>query len=105
MARGFKTGGRQKGSRNKATLDAEKVMARLLAERAAEAVDGSIDSYDFLTRLLRAKELPLMVRVDIAKTLLKHERPVLAATAVGVAIHKAEREYTDQELRDFIAAQ
>jgi hypothetical protein len=102
VAIGRKTGGRQKGSRNKSTLDAEALVAKMLDERAAQSVDGAIDSYDFLTRVLQTKELPLVLRIDVAKTLLKHERPVLAATAVAVH-HKQDKDFTDAELKAMIA--
>jgi hypothetical protein len=103
MAKGFKTGGRKKGSRNLTTRKAEALVEKMLQERAAEAIDGAIDSYDFLCRVMGHKEVPLTTRIDVAKTLLKHERPVLQATAVTV-LDRQGKDYSDAELKAMIAS-
>jgi hypothetical protein len=81
MARGFKTGGRQKGSKNKRTLLLEE-RTRALLDNAKEIIgsepfDG--DAHAFLILTYKDKSLPLNLRLDAAKAAIRFEKPALTA--------------------------
>ena len=80
MARGFKTGGRQKGSRNKRTLLIENNTRQLL-DRAGEilgedAFEG--DAHALLMQIYKNTRLPLELRLYAAKAAIRFEKPALA---------------------------
>lgn len=94
MAKGFKTGGRKPGAKNKRTLLLESA-AREIIENAskiigAEAFEG--DAHAFLILIYKNPGLPLDLRVDAAKAAIRFEKPALTAVdARGTfeAIHYA----------------
>ena len=81
MARGFKSGGRQKGSRNKRTVLAEERQRKLI-ENANEIIGGDLfegDAHAFLILTYKDKSLPLNLRLDAAKAAIRFEKPALTA--------------------------
>ena len=81
MARGFKTGGRQKGSKNKRTLLLENATRqsqddakRILGEETFEG-----DAHELLMLTYKNKTLPLAVRIDAAKAAIRFEKPPVSA--------------------------
>jgi hypothetical protein len=68
VALGRKTGGRQKGTPNKAT-----------AEKAAEVAASGLSPLDFMLKLMRDEEQPLPLRADAAKNAAPYVHPRLAA--------------------------
>jgi hypothetical protein len=81
MARGFKTGGRIKGSKNKRTLLLEGA-ARQLQDDAKrilgdETFEG--DAHALLALIYKNASLPLAVRLDAAKAAIRYENPAMTA--------------------------
>lgn len=76
-----KTGGRQKGSKNKATIARENAIAEAL--RTIKNANGSGvfdgDAHALLMLVYKNENLPLDVRTRAAEAALKFERPALAA--------------------------
>lgn len=68
MAKGIKTGGRKKGSRNKATA----------AKEAAIAKTG-LTPLDYMLRVMRSESQPSDIRLDAAKSAAPYVHPKLAA--------------------------
>jgi hypothetical protein len=97
MARGFKTGGRKRGSRNKKTLLLERE-GRDVIEKALgqNAFDG--DAHALLVLVYKNLELPLELRMDAAKAAIRFEKAVLAAVEHSGQLTKSLREMTDEEL-------
>jgi hypothetical protein len=83
MARGFKTGGRQKGSLNKRTAQARENARAVLDSAKAVLGDkmADIDAHTLLKLVYRNTDLDLGVRLDAAKAALRHETPVMATSA------------------------
>ena len=81
MAKGFKTGGRQPGSKNKRTLLLESTARDIIENASAiigeEAFDG--DAHMFLILIYKNPGLPLNLRVDAAKAAIRFEKPALTA--------------------------
>src|SRR5262245_55297861 len=80
MARGFKTGGRQKGTKNKRTLLIEGNTRQSLG-RAGEilgedAFEG--DAHALLIQIYKNIRLPLELRLHAAKAAIRFEKPALA---------------------------
>jgi hypothetical protein len=105
MARGFKTGGRLKGSLNKRTA-AMRENARQALD-SAKAVLGDkmadLDAHTLLKLVYRNTDLDLAVRLDAAKAALRHEVPVMAQTAIDLSVTaRRPEEWTDDELRSFM---
>ena len=74
MAPGFKTGGRVKGSRNKAVLAREAAMAeaaKLLQASDGEKFDG--DAHSLLKAVYQNPAFPISLRNDAAKAALRIE--------------------------------
>jgi hypothetical protein len=76
MAQGHKTGGRQKGSKNKSTI--------LLQQRGREALARGPTSYDgdahaLLIAVYKDESQPIELRVEAAKAAIRFEKPALAA--------------------------
>jgi hypothetical protein len=78
MARGFKTGGRQRGSRNKKTV--------LLEEKGREALAKALgpqafdrDAHSLLIAIYKDESRPVELRLDAAKAAIRFEKPALAA--------------------------
>ena len=81
MARGFKTGGRIKGSKNKRTLLLEGAARQVQGDAKRilgdEAFEG--DAHSLLVLIYKDNSLPLAVRLDAAKTAIRFEKPVMSA--------------------------
>jgi hypothetical protein len=92
MAKGFKTGGRKKGSRNKKTVLLEETGREALAKMLGpHAFDG--DAHSLLIAIYKDKRCPIALRLDAAKTAIRFEKPAL--TAVD-AKHSVEQKLVDQ---------
>lgn len=68
MALGHKTGGRQKGSQNKAT-----------AAKAAEVAASGLTPLDYMLQAMRDEEVDPVRRDDMAKAAAPYVHPKLAA--------------------------
>lgn len=84
MARGFKSGGRKAGSRNKRTAELEAAV-KSTAEMVASAL--GIDTFDgdahaFLMLVYKNSAMPIDLRIDAAKAALRFEKPALASHEV-----------------------
>ena len=75
MARGYKTGGRKRGTPNKATATLRALAADLFAE--------GISPLEFLTSVYRNAENDLALRVDAAAKAAQYVHPRLAAVTLG----------------------
>lgn len=72
MAAGRKTGGRQKGTPNRAT-----------AQRVAEIEESGLTPLDFLLSILRDVGAEQSVRIDAAKAAAPYVHPRLSTVDVG----------------------
>jgi hypothetical protein len=100
MARGFKTGGRQKGSKNKRTLFLEE-HTRALIDNAKEIIGGNLfegDAHAFLMLTYKDKTLPHNLRVDAAKAAIRFEKPALTAIDANNTIEKVYYAISDQPM-------
>ena len=80
MAVGKKTGGRQKGSRNRRTVAVEEQIreaAQVIEQALPDAFKG--DAHALLMAVYKDVTHPLPVRIDAAKAAISFERPKLAA--------------------------
>src|SRR3954462_2146036 len=75
MAHGYKTGGRQRGTPNKATAALRALAADLFAE--------GISPLEFLMSVFRNEENDLALRVDAAAKAAPYVYPRLAAVTLG----------------------
>ena len=100
MARGFKTGGRQKGSKNKRTLLLEE-RTRALIDNAKEIIGGDLfegDAHAFLMLTYRDKSLPHNLRLDAAKVAIRFEKPALTAIDANNTIEKVHYAISDEPM-------
>ena len=72
MAAGVKTGGRQKGSVNKKTLDEQTLQVAAAAKRLGKTFKG--DAYDYLVSVYRDESAPPSLRHQAASVAIKYER-------------------------------
>jgi hypothetical protein len=80
MARGFKTGGRKPGSKNRRTAELEaatETAARTISEALGTAFEG--DAHAFLMAVYKNEANPIDIRIDAAKAAIRFEKPSLAA--------------------------
>jgi hypothetical protein len=80
MARGFKTGGRKKGAKNKRTLLLENSTHQML-DRATELLGDNAfegDAHALLTSIYKNTRLPLEFRLHAAKAAIRFEKPPLS---------------------------
>jgi hypothetical protein len=81
MARGFKTGGRKRGSKNKRTEKlnqaVEEVAAVVAKALGLEAFEG--DAHAFLMLIYKNEKAPLDLRLEAAKAAIRFEKPALGA--------------------------
>ena len=79
MARGYKTGGRKPGSKNKRTLEIEQATegaAEMIARALGlDAFEG--DAHSFLMAVYKNLKIPVDLRVDAAKAAIRFEKPAL----------------------------
>lgn len=80
MAIGKKTGGRQKGSKNKRKKELATTLAAV-ADALPEAFEGN--SHAFLMAVYKDPGQPLATRLDAAKAALPYEAPRLAPVESG----------------------
>lgn len=93
MASRAKTGGRRKGTPNRAT-----------AEKVAEIAATGETPLDYMLRIMRDEMQEPSVRLDAAKSAAQYVHPKLAAIAhSGQMNHKHAVEYSDAELADIAA--
>jgi hypothetical protein len=100
MARGFKTGGRQKGSKNKRTLLQEE-RTRALVDNAREITGGELfegDAHTFLILTYQDKSLPRNVRLDAAKAAIRFEKPAMTAIDAHNTIEKVHYAISDEPM-------
>jgi hypothetical protein len=71
MANGFKTGGRKKGTPNKAS-----------AAKAAEVRSSGLSPLDYMVSVMRNEKLPLDRRLEAAKSAAPYVHPKLANVSV-----------------------
>jgi hypothetical protein len=78
MAQGHKTGGRQKGTRNRKTALLEEKGREALAEvLGANAFEG--DAHSLLIAIYKDESRPIELRLEAAKAAIRFEKPALAA--------------------------
>lgn len=95
--------GRPAGSKDTKTIEREAAIAARLDKLTEEGRE--LSAIDLLYTVMRDRETPLGVRIDIAKRLTQYERPALAAVSQTVRVEeKSFREMTDAELMKLINA-
>jgi hypothetical protein len=96
MAIGKKTGGRRKGSRNKASAAKERAIAK-----------SGLTPLEFMLKVMRDEKVLVVVRLDAAKAAASYVHPKLSSVTHGGAVgtYAAEnlRELSDAELTSFAA--
>jgi hypothetical protein len=94
MAKGFKSGGRKRGTPNRATSRA-----------VAEFLAAGLSPLEFLLSVMRNDEYPLMLRVDAAGKAAQYVHPKLAQVEHSGSITRTDiGELTMAELDQRIAA-
>jgi hypothetical protein len=80
-----KTGGRQKGGKNKRTRERDDA-AKAAAARIESVIEGSFegDAYAFLLCVFKDPKHDMRLRLDAAKTAIGYERPRLQASDVNL---------------------
>ena len=76
MARGYKTGGRMKGTKNRKTEELE-AQARELVDTTLGSDAFSGDAHEFLQLVYKNEKLPLATRIDAARSAIRYEKPAL----------------------------
>jgi hypothetical protein len=100
MARGFKTGGRKKGSKNKRALLLQE-RTRALLDNAKEIIGGDLfegDAHTFLMLTYKDKSLPHNLRLDAAKAAIRFEKPALTAIDANNTIEKVHYAISDEPM-------
>ena len=100
MAKGFKTGGRKTGAKNKRTLLLES-SARQMLERASEILgDDNFegDAHALLILIYKNTALPLQIRLDAAKAAIRFEKPMLSAIDAHVDDNRVHYSISDKPL-------
>ena len=93
MAIGRKTGGRQKGSRNKATVEREQFTCEVIAQ----ATETGQSPLDVMLSIMRSADAPLSVRFKAAIEAAPYIHPKLAAVDMKAdVVITAEEEILDQ---------
>jgi hypothetical protein len=99
MARGLKTGGRQKGSRNKKTvLLEEKGQEGLAKVLGPDAFDG--DAHSLLITIYKDASHPVELRLEAAKAAIRFEKPALAALDARGTIENVHYGISEQPLTE-----
>lgn len=81
MARGFKSGGRKPGSKNKRTVELEQKQ-QAIVETICDAMNVKVfegDAHTFLMSVYKNPANKIELRVDAAKAALRFEKPQLAS--------------------------
>src|SRR5262245_35932983 len=95
MAAGRKTGGRQKGSRNKATLALEAA-----AQAAVAGLPTDVTSLVLMQAVYRNAELPFPVRMKAAEIAMPYEHPKLASVEHTGDPDKPMRQVIEEHIVD-----
>jgi hypothetical protein len=100
MARGFKTGGRKKGSKNKRTLLLEGAARQLLDDAKRILGDETFegDAHALLMLTYKNKSLPLAVRLDAAKAAIRFEKPAMSTVDARGSIENRQYIISDKPL-------
>ena len=80
MAKGFKTGGRKKGSKNRTTERLDRELARIRAEKAGRVAPEELTALKLLQQVYRDASVALDIRLQAAGKAIGYESPALAAT-------------------------
>jgi hypothetical protein len=98
MVQGIKTGGRQKGTKNRKTvLLEEKGRKTFAGVLGADAFEG--DAHSLLIAIYKDGSMPIGLRLDAAKAAVRYEKPALAAVEHCNKIDtRPASELTDDEL-------
>jgi hypothetical protein len=97
MARGYKTGGRKPGSKNKRTLELEAKTAELI-EQISDPFEG--DAHAFLVCLYKDPSRDMQLRLEAAKAAIRFEKPSLAAVEHSGEVTKTYVARLPQHPRD-----
>ena len=99
MAQGHKTGGRQKGTRNRKTALLEEKGREALAEvLGANAFDG--DAHSLLVAIYKDESHPIELRLEAAKAAIRFEKPALAALDAKGTIENVHYAISEQPLAE-----
>ena len=82
MALGRKTGGRQRGAKNRTTLERQRALrdaAQIITRNGHDAFAG--DAHTLLISVLQNPSIPLDIRIEAAKAAIAYEKPKLAPIA------------------------
>jgi len=105
MAAGRKTGGRQKGSRNRAMLTIERAAAVTAAMVRGGLVDVfSGDAHALLMLVYKDQTQEMPLRIDAAKAAIRYEKPALSSVTMDALVRGDPRKLTDEELAGHIGA-
>jgi hypothetical protein len=99
MAKGMKTGGRQKGTPNRSTIERQQAYAEraeILHDALPEAFQG--DAHALLMAAYKDPALPMDLRVDAAKAAVRYEKPALSSVDMRAAVRRDVREMSEEEL-------
>jgi hypothetical protein len=97
MARGIKTGGRQKGTKNKSTILLQQRGREALA-RGPKPYDG--DAHALLIAVYKDESQPIELRVEAAKAAIRFEKPALAALDARGTIESVHYAIGDRPLTE-----
>ena len=100
MARGIKTGGRQKGSKNK-----PKVKLTVVEEAIAESVTSGLTPLEYMLDVMRDKTQEYGRRDDMAKAAAPYVHSRLAATVMEVKDNRADAGKSAADLKAEILAE
>lgn len=84
MARGFKSGGRKPGSKNKRTKELQAEQEKLadrLGEIIADPFEG--DAHALLVCIYKDQSRDIALRMEAAKAAIRFEKPALGAIETG----------------------
>jgi hypothetical protein len=99
VAQGHKTGGRQKGTKNRKTVLLEEKGREALAEvLGADAFDG--DAHSLLIAIYKDESHPVELRLEAAKAAIRFEKPALAALDARGTIENVHYGISDQPLTE-----
>jgi hypothetical protein len=98
MARGHKTGGRQKGSRNKKTANLEHEGRAALVEALGPGNAFEGDAHTLLIAIYTDTGRPIELRLEAAKAAIRFEKPALAAVDTHGTIENVHYAIADHPL-------
>ena len=99
MAQRQKTGGRQKGTKNRKTVLLEEKGREALAEiLGANAFEG--DAHSLLIAVYKDQSKPIELRLEAAKAAIRFEKPALAAVDTHGTIENVHYAIGDRPVSD-----